>query len=206
VTTLPDPRVNPSSPLTEITPRKHQVLLDLVYATADNLIGQPIYATARCLLHEEAELRLRKAVEFAALAGFKLKVFDGYRPPQAQEILWKHLPDPRYVADIVQGSSHSRGVAVDLTLVDEQGLDLDMGTAFDTMDERSHHFHPQLAAQIQRNRLWLLAIMTQAGFACIDSEWWHYELPDALAYPLISDDAIPCRTVDTGHIRTESNP
>ena len=119
-------------------------------------------------------------------------MFDGYRPPKAQEIFWKHLPDPRYVADIVQGSNHSRGVAVDLTLVDERGQELDMGTTFDTMNERSHHFDPGLSVQAQRNRLWLLAIMTQAGFKRIDSEWWHYELPEALEFPLISDDSIPC--------------
>jgi len=191
VTPLPEA---PVSPLIEITPRTHKVLLDLVYATADNFTGRPIYATTRCLLHQEAEPHLRQAVELAALAGFKLKVFDGYRPPEAQELFWQHLPDPRYVADLEQGSNHSRGVAVDLTLVDEGDQDLDMGTAFDTMDERSHHFHPGLPPRVQRNRLCLLAIMTQAGFRRIDSEWWHYELPGALGYPLLADGSIACRT------------
>ena len=110
--------MSPSKPLIEITPRKHKVLIDLVYATSANFTGRQVYRTARCLLHRDAEQRLRKAVDIAALAGFRLKVLDAYRPPEAQEIFWKHLPDPRYVADIVQGSNHSRGVAIDLTLVD----------------------------------------------------------------------------------------
>ena len=185
--------MNLPSPLIELTPRKHKVLIDLVYASPRNLTGKPVYETTRCLLHREAEPHLKKAVDIAALAGFRLRIFDAYRPPAAQEIFWKHLPDPRYVADIVQGSNHSRGVAVDLTLVDEEGRDLEMGTPFDAMNELSHHFNPVVPRAAQRNRLWLLGIMTQAGFKRFDSEWWHYELPDALAYPLISDDRILCR-------------
>ena len=185
--------MNPSTPLIEITAKQHKVLIDLVYASPNNLIGKPIYGSARCLLHREAEPHLRKAVDLAALAGLKLKVFDAYRPPQAQEVFWQYLPDPRYVADIGQGSNHSRGVAVDLTLVDEAGQELDMGTCFDAMVELSHHFNPQVSAQAHRNRLWLLGIMTQAGFQPIDSEWWHYELPEALAYPLIADDTLLCK-------------
>lgn len=187
------PPMHTPNPLIEITAKKHRVLIDLVYAGPNNLIGKAVYATARCLLHREAEPHLKKAVEIAALAGLRLKVLDAYRPPEAQEIFWRHLPDPRYVADIVQGSNHSRGVAVDLTLVDEQGQELDMGTSFDAMIELSHHFNPKLPIPAQRNRLWLLAIMTQAGFRRIDSEWWHYELPEALAYPLISDATVPCK-------------
>ena len=185
--------MSPSSPLIEITAKKHRVLIDLVYAGPNNLTGKPVYESARCLLHREAEPHLKKATEIAALAGLKLKIFDAYRPPQAQEIFWKHLPDPRYVADIVQGSNHSRGVAVDLTLVDEQGQELDMGTTFDAMIELSHHFNPHLPLQAHRNRLWLLGIMTQAGFKRIDSEWWHYELPEALEFPLVFDDTFLCK-------------
>jgi D-alanyl-D-alanine dipeptidase len=77
-------------------------------------------------------------------------------------------------------------VAVDLTLVDEQGQNLDMGTAFDAMVEQSHHFHPSLTPVVHRNRFLLLGIMTQAGFQSLDEEWWHYQLPDARSYPICS--------------------
>lgn len=186
--------MNHPSPLIEITEKKHKLLIDLVYAGPDNFTGAPVYETTHCLLHREAEPHLKKAVELAALAGLKIKLFDGYRPPQAQEVFWKRLPDPRYVADVSQGSNHSRGVAVDLTLVDGNGKDLEMGTGFDAMVDLSHHFHPGLDPRVQRNRLCLLGIMTEAGFKRIDSEWWHYELPDARSYPLITESTMLCRT------------
>lgn len=185
--------MDPSFPLVEISPESHGVLLDLVYATERNFTGRPIYGEARCLLHRDAEPCLRRAVALATLAGLRLKVFDAYRPTEAQAIFWKHLPDPRYVADIEQGSNHSRGVALDLTLVDGSGRDLDMGTPFDTMADSSHHFHATVPPEAQRNRLWLLGLMAEAGFRRIDTEWWHYELANALAYPLITEGALMCR-------------
>jgi D-alanyl-D-alanine dipeptidase len=81
-------------------------------------------------------------------------------------------------------------VAVDLTLIDADGQPLDMGTGFDDMRELSHQFFPDLPVAVQRNRLLLLGIMLSAGFRHIDSEWWHYELPDAEDYPLIDDGSI----------------
>lgn len=185
--------MDPSSPLIEITPETHGVLLDLVYATDRNFTGRPIYGEARCLLHRNAEPGLKRAVQLAALAGLRLKVFDAYRPPSAQAVFWLHLPDPRFVADAKEGSNHSRGVALDLTLVDGNGGELDMGTTFDAMTEQSYHFHPEVTALAQRNRLWLVAIMGEAGFGRIDTEWWHYELLDAATYPLIAEGGLMCR-------------
>ena len=176
--------MNHPNPLIEITAKKHKLLIDLAYASPDNFIGKLVYETPRCLLHREAEPHLKKAVDIAALAGLKLKIFDAYRPPAAQEIFWKHLPDPRYVADIVKGSNHSRGVAIDLTLVDGKGRDLDMGTPFDAMIEPSHHFHPSLAPDVHCRRFLLLGIMAQSGFDSLDEEWWHYQIPDARSYPI----------------------
>jgi D-alanyl-D-alanine dipeptidase len=177
--------------LVEITGVRHRVIIDLAYARGGNLTGRPIYANSCCLLRREAEPGLCRAVGLAALCGLGLKILDGYRPPLAQERLWQFLPDPRYVARGGSGN-HSRGIALDLTLVDGAGEELDMGTAFDSMTESSRHFHPDLPPQEQRNRLWLLGIMTQAGFQCSDSEWWHYQLPDAGAYPVLLDDRITC--------------
>ena len=179
--------------LVEITRERHRLVIDLAYAGAGNLTGRPIYANACCLLRREAEPGLRRAVELAALCGLGLKILDAYRPPRAQERIWQWLPDPRYVARGGSGN-HSRGVALDLTLVDGAGEALDMGTAFDAMVDLSRPFHPDLPPGPQRNRLWLLGIMTQAGFRQSDTEWWHYQLPDAHTFPVIDDDRISCRT------------
>jgi D-alanyl-D-alanine dipeptidase len=179
-----------SSPLVEVDAQALQVDIDLIYASADNLAGKPIYQDSRCLLHHDAERCLRLASRLARQAGFSLRIFDAYRPPYAQWLLWEALPDPEYVRDPKLGSPHSRGVAVDLTLIDVHGEPLDMGTGFDDMREQSHQFYPDLSPAVQRNRLLLLGIMLGAGFQHIASEWWHYELPEADSYPLIDDHSI----------------
>jgi D-alanyl-D-alanine dipeptidase len=179
-----------NSPLVEVDAHALQVEIDLIYAGVDNLAGKQIYQDPRCLLHRDAERCLRKASTLARQAGLRLRIFDAYRPGYAQYLLWQALPNPEYVRDPGLGSHHTRGVAVDLTLIDASGNALDMGTGFDDMREQSHQFFADLPADIQRNRLLLLGIMLAAGFTYIDSEWWHYELPDAEDYPLIDDGSI----------------
>ena len=173
--------------LIHITPDTHRVELDLVYATPHNFTGKPIYREAHCLLLEPAEAALHKAVELAGQTGMTLRIFDAYRPPQAQQVLWDFLPDPTYIAELGRGSNHSRGTAIDLTLIDGGGKALDMGTGFDEMVKASEHFHPDLPHRVQRNRLLLLGIMHAAGFTHIASEWWHYELPGSRALPVIDN-------------------
>ena len=177
--------------LSVIFPSLH---IDLKYATADNITGAPIYREARCLLHTEAVTALAKSISIAQLAGLQLVVYDAYRPQQAQAILWNACPDPQYVVDVAIGSNHSRGTAIDVTLMDDRGHLLDMGASFDEMHDRSHAWHPSVPPAAQRNRLLLNAIMFGGGFVGINSEWWHFELPDAARYPLL-DDQIDCYTV-----------
>lgn len=177
--------------LSVIFPSLH---IDLKYATADNITGAPIYREARCLLHTEAVTALAKSISIAQLAGLSLVVYDAYRPQQAQAILWNACPDPQYVVDVAIGSNHSRGTAIDVTLMDDRGHLLDMGAGFDEMHDLSHAWHPSVPPAAQRNRLLLNAIMFGGGFVGINSEWWHFELPDAARYPLL-DDQIDCYTV-----------
>lgn len=178
------------SPLVEVDAQALKLQIDLIYAGTDNLAGKQIYRDSRCLLHRDAERCLRLASRLAQQAGLTLRLFDAYRPPYAQQLLWQALPNPEYVRDPSLGSHHTRGVAVDLTLVDQSGQALDMGTGFDDMRELSHQYHADLPPGVQRNRLLLLGIMLGAGFKPIDSEWWHYELPDADRYPLLDDPSI----------------
>ncbi|WAT01790.1 D-alanyl-D-alanine dipeptidase [Rouxiella chamberiensis] len=178
---------SPDITLIDVAKLLPQVVIDMKYATDDNLTGRKVYCENRCLLHPDAASALTRCFEVAQLAGFNLKIFDAYRPQQAQHIFWAVLPNPDYVADIKVGSHHSRGVAVDLTLLDEQGVELDMGAGFDEMTERSHPFYPHLPADIQRNRLLLIAVMAAGGFIGMPTEWWHFELPNSIAYPLLND-------------------
>lgn len=178
--------------LVEITPEAYDVELDIVYATNRNFTGRPIYRRGACYLHLDAATLLRRAIALASPLGYRLRIYDGFRPSEAQWVLWRHLPDPNYIADPRQGSPHARGIAIDLTLVDiASGDALDMGTAFDTMTPSSWHADTAIAAGAQRNRMILLGIMTAAGFDFFRNEWWHYQLFDSGGrYPLMSDSAL----------------
>jgi D-alanyl-D-alanine dipeptidase len=161
--------------------------LDIRYATANNFTGAVIYPQARCLLRLAVARRLRRVQAVLAERGLGLKVFDCYRPPSAQRKLWSVLPDPRYVADPRKGSRHSRGAAVDLTLVTAGGVELPMPTAFDAFTVRAHRRFRQLPDRILRNRATLEAAMRGAGFIGTSTEWWHFDAPDWRRYPLCDD-------------------
>ena len=173
-------------PLVEVREATHGVVIDMMYARPDNFTGHVLYPHARCFLHPLAEAALRRAVIGARAFGLQLKVFDAFRPHEAQEALWAVLPVPGYVADPAKGSNHTRGVAVDVTLLDADGRELDMGTAVDTMAPASHHFHTDLPATAHLNRSRLLTVMLEAGFVHHPMEWWHYQLPEAHGYALVS--------------------
>ncbi len=173
--------------LVEITPETHDVLIDLYYADCRNFTGQPVYKQAHCYLLKEAEQQLNQAIICARALGLRFKIFDAYRPPQAQFILWNHTPDPDFLANpYKEGSAHSRGAAVDLTLVDGD-TELDMGTAFDAFTPLSWHRCIDVSVTAQRHRLLLLGLMTAAGFDWYSHEWWHYSLYNAKTRPLIDD-------------------
>lgn len=178
-----------AAPLIHITEHTHDVAIDMMYARADNFTGKVIYRHALCFLHPLAEAGLRRAALAARAFGFRLKVFDAFRPHEAQQALWSVLPVPGYVADPAKGSNHTRGVAVDVTLLDSAGRELDMGTPVDTMVAASHHFHADLPAAVQLNRMHLMCIMLEAGFVHHRMEWWHYQLPNAQGFELISTEA-----------------
>ncbi len=174
-------------PLVAITPPDFPVLIDLRYATSDNITGQPVYARQAAFLNAEAAELLARAIALAGALGYRLRIFDAYRPTEAQWVLWNHTPDPNFLADPRRGSPHSRGAAVDLTLVDADGHDLDMGTAFDAFTPLSHHGRLDISVTAQRNRALLLGLMTAAGWDFYRNEWWHYQLFDPRRHALLSD-------------------
>ncbi len=178
-------------PLVEITPESHDIVLALAYATAQNLTGKPVYRQARCYLHADAEARLARAVALARPLGLRLKLFDAFRPSEAQWKLWNACPDPAFLADPRRGSPHSRGVAIDLTLIDGAGAELDMGTGFDAFTPLSHHASTEIPLAAQRNRFLLLGLMSAAGWDFYGNEWWHYQLFDSRQYPVLSDADAP---------------
>jgi D-alanyl-D-alanine dipeptidase len=179
-------------PLLPITPNRFDVAIDLRYATAQNFTGQPVYGRAACWLHADAAQCLSRAIDLAAALRLRFRIFDAFRPQEAQRKLWQHTPDPDFLADPARGSAHSRGVAIDLTLIDADGQDLDMGTAFDAFTPLSYHGNTAISIEAQKNRHLLLGLMSAAGWDFYGNEWWHYQLFNARArYPLLSDSALP---------------
>lgn len=175
--------------LKEISTPEYLVDIDIKYATADNFTGKPVYKLPKCYLHPEAAQALQKSIELAAAIGLKLVIFDAFRPSEAQWKLWEHTPDPNFLADPTKGSPHSRGVAIDLNLLDANGNQLDMGTKFDEFTPLSHHGRTDISQQAQKNRLLLMGIMTTAGWDFYRNEWWHYQLFNSRNYPVLSDKA-----------------
>lgn len=175
----------------EITESGHGVVIALAYATAANLTGAPIYRHPICYLNDEAAAHLARAAALARPLGLRLKIFDALRPSEAQWLLWNARPDPEFLADPRRGSPHSRGAAVDVTLIDRDGEALDMGTDFDAFTPLSHHGSVAIGAAAQRNRFLLLGLMTAAGWDFYRNEWWHYQLFDARRFPLYADADLP---------------
>lgn len=174
--------------LVEIKPPKFDVELDIAYASTKNFTGQKVYEKPHCFLHEVAAKHLLESIEHAKACGYRLKIFDGFRPKEAQQKLWDHSPDPVFLSHPEKGSPHSRGVAIDLTLLDKNGNELDMGTGFDDFTPKSYHSSKEISETAQKNRKILLGIMTASGWDFYNNEWWHYQLFNPRGYPLLSDN------------------
>ncbi|EKY15230.1 M15 family metallopeptidase [Capnocytophaga sp. oral taxon 324] len=150
-------------------------VFDMKYATSDNFLKQAVYDCGECYLRKSTAKALVKANEEFKSLGYRIKLFDCYRPLSVQKKMWKILPGTHYVANPAKGSKHNRGAAVDLTLVDAQGKELDMGTPFDFFGKKAHHTCMTLPKKVLENRKLLKDVLNKYNFKSIFSEWWHYE-------------------------------
>ena len=173
------------------------IVIDLKYNTVDNFLSQKMYTTDECYLARNVVDRLaiiqdslRNILTYDSISypqGLGLKIWDGYRPRSVQFLMWEILPDPTYVANPYTGSSHNRGAAVDVTLVDlSTGAELEMPTYFDDFSEMAWHTYINLPPNVLANRTLLKNMMTQiGGLSLYNQEWWHYSYSSATGYPLL---------------------
>jgi len=175
--------------LIEITEDKYDISIELAYAKKKNITGKEIYKHNKCFIHKDALPKLLYAIDLAKALGYKFKIYDAYRPSLAQEILWKFCPDKTFIAPPHIGSPHTRGIAIDLTLMKNNTI-VNMGTSFDYLYETSHHGTTKVSVTAQKNRLILLGIMTASGWDFYKNEWWHYQLHASKGWPLIYDKKI----------------
>ena len=148
---------------------------ELKYATPDNFLKQAVYDCGECYLRKSTAEALVKANKAFKQLGYRIKLFDCYRPLSVQKKMWKILPGTHYVANPAKGSKHNRGAAVDLTLVDAQGKELNMGTPFDFFGKEAHHTYTEHSKEVLENRKLLKETLDKYNFKSIYSEWWHYE-------------------------------
>jgi len=149
-------------------------LFDIRYATTNNFTHQKMYPCSKCFVRKKVADRLLKIQKELQKKHFGLKFFDCYRPGKVQQALWKIKPNPSYVANPKTGSMHNRGVAVDLTIVDEKGQELDMGTVFDYFGKKAHQDYINLPKKVLENRKFLRELMQKYDLEPIRTEWWHY--------------------------------
>lgn len=172
-------------PLVDILSVNPNIRVDIRYATADNFMKEPLYPEARCLLLAEVAERLSAVQKTLETRGFGLKIFDGYRPLSVQKKMWERFPVEGYVANPLKGSNHNRGAAVDVGLVDGQGRDLPMPSAYDEFTERAHRDYAGGTSEESANRKMLEEAMEKEGFKGLTTEWWHFDFQNAKAYPVL---------------------
>jgi len=176
--------------LIRILPPEFDVDLTIAYATSNNITGKQIYCDSGCWLHEDAAEALLIAIGFASDLGLKFRIFDAFRPVEAQWKLWNHDPNPNFLTHPEKGSPHSRGIAVDLTLLNrEDNNPLNMGTSFDDFSEMAFHNSRIVTPEVRKNRYTLLGLMISSGWDYYLNEWWHYQLYNSQNYELLSDRA-----------------
>ncbi len=186
--------------LSDIAP---DIRVELRYGTSGNFLGQPVrgYLGPRCIMTRETAIALKKVQEELNPFGLGLKIFDAYRPQQAVDhfVEWaKDVGDTRMKSVyypqidkrnlfrdgyIAEKSGHSRGSAVDLTIISQGAppdleTELDMGSGFDFFGPESWPDNPRMAAAQRSHRMLLQVLMKKYGFEPYDKEWWHFKLID----------------------------
>jgi len=157
---------------------------DMKYATEDNFLKSKVYDCAECYLRLKTVKALVKANSKLMKLGYKIKLYDCYRPLDVQKKMWALVSNPIYVANPSKGSIHNRGGAIDITLVDFTGKELDMGTPFDFFGPEASHDYKGFSKEIIANRALFKKIMISSKFQSFDSEWWHYNLKNAKLDPI----------------------
>lgn len=173
--------------LMQIDEKTYNVKLDVKYATKDNFTQKVLYKTPTVYLHKDAAKSLKVASEVAGKLGYKIKIFDGFRPIDIQQTMWNLVKDPQYVSNPAGPCYHCRATTLDLTLIDASGKELDMGTEFDSFTTKSHIDSKEISGKQLRNRILLAGIMSVAGFEGIRTEWWHFQLKNWRKYKKLSE-------------------
>jgi D-alanyl-D-alanine dipeptidase len=169
-----------NEPMVDLASACSGIVIELRYASDHNITGKPIYpVNARCFVRQSVALRLVRAQNELHGKGYNLKVWDAYRPDWAQKALWKAVPNPDFLQPPSQSSSmHTRGVAVDVTLVTLDGHEVQMPTDFDNFTPAASMHYAGGDSAVARHLRTLQIAMGRAGFYGMHTEWWHFVARD----------------------------
>jgi D-alanyl-D-alanine dipeptidase len=175
----------PSPVLRRVDEALPGMMIDLRYATEHNFTGKVIYANAVAWLRPEVLERLKDVQKSLKKQGYQLVILDAYRPAWAQQKLWDAFPNARFVAHPREGSRHTRGTTVDVTLASATGRLLEMPSGFDEFTKAADHDFSELSAIKRKHGTVLRKAMFAHGFQGVPDEWWHYDLVGWQKFPLI---------------------
>ncbi|MBC6990362.1 M15 family metallopeptidase [Hymenobacter sp. BT491] len=167
---------NPDNELVELVAYVPDLVLDIRYATANNVLAEAIYDRPAAYLRRPVAAALREVQEELRKLGIGLQLFDAYRPYSATVRFYEKIGDETYAAPPWRGSRHNRGCSVDVALVElANGRTLPMPTDFDDLTPAAHTTYEPVTEEVRRNRATLLGAMTQHGFVNYSGEWWHFD-------------------------------
>jgi len=164
---------------------------DMKYNSEDNFLMKNVYkdfGIEYIYVHKALYEKLKALEPVLKQKNIKLVIFDAYRPPEVQKAMWEILPNSRYVANPKTGSLHNRGVAIDVALAGEDGNYLKFPTEFDSFEAKAAHSYECTTEEQYKceNRALLKSLMESIGLTALNTEWWHYQLPNAKEYPILS--------------------
>lgn len=149
--------------------------IEMKYASENNFFSQKIYSIPLCCMQIGTARKLIKANNELMKKGYRIKIWDAYRPFSAQKLMWSILPNDEFVANPNTGGSiHNGGFAVDVTLVDMNGIELEMPSEFDDFSEKASRSNECMTENASKNLALLTDAMVKSGFITLNSEWWHY--------------------------------
>lgn len=162
-------------------------VFEIRYATPNNFIGETLYDCAKCLLRPEVAAALAEANEYFHSIGYRIRIYDCYRPLDVQKKMWSLVPRPGYVGNpYTNGSVHNRGAAIDMTIETLEGCHVEMGSEFDHLGPASHIDNYNHSEEILANRKLLFEGMKKFGFSPIRTEWWHFNFRRNRSYSILN--------------------
>lgn len=178
---------DPNTDFTNVQALDPEIFVELRYATKNNFTGKKIYDFTTAIARAGTAKKLAKASELVKAQGFRLKVWDAYRPVAAQKKLFEVYPDPNWVLPPNPNASHQKGVTFDITLCEADGTDIPMQSKFDEFGDKAKRDYQRKPYQ-EHNYHILNDAMTTAGFDGYREEWWDYRDNEMDSYGPASAD------------------